>query len=551
VAQEGDVVWFEEIASQTRIDWTYHSGAQPGRFWFPTVMNGGAALLDYDGDGDLDLYLVQSGHLGPLEEGQVQPTNELYRNDGDWKFTRVTGEARVGDASYGSGVACGDYDQDGDVDLYVTNVGPNVLYQNQGDGTFKDVTSRQRGADDAGWGTSVGFLDADLDGDLDIFVVNNLNWGPEIEFPCVNYRQQPDYCAPINYNAKSTDTFLQYGRMGFAKLGGHSGLELTIGNGLGVSFADFDRDGDLDIYVANDASENALWRNDSGRKLGRTTEEDFVDVALRHGCAVNSSGTPEASMGVQWVDINQDGWLDIFMAHIRGESNTFYLSRKGRYRDRTPMMGIGPVGRKYTGFGMAFHDYNLDGILDLYVANGAVQAWGPDEAFDPDDLYAEDNHLFQGLGGVRFKCLGEGTPSPVIGASRGAAFGDIDNDGDVDFVIVERDNKLRVMRNIAPREGTWLGLRLLNRKGAEVIGAVVRLTTSYTEEDQVKTMEQWRLASPVYSYLSSNDPRVHFGVPEGHEIEDVSVIWPGRTEFESHGELEPGEYYEIRQGQGK
>ena len=537
--------WFQEEALASGLTWKHVSGAPADRHWFPEIMGGGVALFDYDGDGDLDVYFVQSGYLTPGED-QTSPTNRLFKNMtleqaaddqlGGPQFVDMTFTAGVGDDGYGMGVACGDYDGDGDVDLYVTNVGANVFYQNQGDGTFKDVTARFN-LGDARWGTSAAFVDGNSDGKLDLFVVNNLNWSPAIETPCNNYRNKPDYCSPNNYNAQSTDLLFLQGRLGFADYSRKQGLHLTTGNGLGVACADYDMDGDTDIYVANDATANALWRN-SGM-------DSFKDVALAGGCAVNSTGTPEAGMGVQWVDVNQDGWFDLFMTHIRRETNTFYMNREGRFRDMTNMTGLGPASLRLTGFGMGFHDFDLDGRLDLYVANGAVQAWGRQESFSSDP-YAEPNLLYRGLGGTRFESLGEGTSSPVIGSSRGAAFGDIDNDGDVDIVVVDRDAQVKLLRNVAPRAGTWVGVELKGSRFKTAVGAVVRLETSSLLNGEVVSASQYRLADPSYSYLSSNDPRVHFGLAPGHEVVGLFVRWPGSKEETKLEIPKTGSYHSVQ-----
>lgn len=556
LAQEagGPSPWFEEVSGETELIWQHVSGASthPGTYWFPEIMGGGVALFDYDRDGDLDIYLVQSGILDPAIEGE-RPGNKLFKNTliesrseenpaGTLAFVDVTTEAGVGDTGYGMGVACGDYDQDGDVDLYVTNVGANVLYENQGNGKFRDVTTRLK-VGDGRWGTSAAFLDADQDGDLDLFLVNNLNWSPAVETPCVNYRNQPDYCSPENYNARSADAlFLQGGRLGFQDYSRKAGLALTVGNGLGVCVADYDRNGLPDVYIANDATPNALWKNLDGKKA--FSEQGLQDVALRSGCAVNSTGTPEAGMGVQWVDVNQDGWLDIFMTHIRRETNTFYLNNgRGRFRDTTRMTGLGTPSTRFTGFGMGFHDYDQDGVLDLYVANGAVQAWGTDEAFDPKDPYAEPNQLFVGLGDTKFDYVGEGTGQPVLGSSRGAAFGDLDQDGDVDIVVVDRDSQVKLLRNIAPKKGSWIGFDVQNRKRAAALGTMVKLET---QDSGGEVHAQWRLVDPAYSYLASNDPRVVFGVPEGHEVKAVELWTMGAEEPRRLEEVSAGKYQVVR-----
>jgi len=533
VAGDETSAWFEEVAASAGLDYTYESGATD-EYWFPEIMGGGVALLDYDGDGFLDVYFVQSGSL--RAKAGENPPNRLFRNKGDGTFEDVTEAAGVGDRGYGMGVACGDYDQDGDIDIYVTNVGPNVMYQNQGNGTFVDVTS-ELGVGHSGWGTSCAFVDYDGDDDLDLYVVNNLLWSEGLEKEravCLNYYQEPDYCSPNNYNASAPDVFYRnggkYGWKDFTKM---VGAETKFGNGLGVACGDYNDDGRVDIYVANDATPNVLWSN----KPGNT----FEDVGLASGCSVNGYGTPEAGMGVQSVDIDNDGDLDLFMTHLRDESNTFYRNQNGFFLDMTNMTGVGDVGLKYTGFGMGFHDFEHDGHLDLYIANGAVQSWK--DPFIAEDPYAEPNHLFQGKGGVRVADVGGGgRAQPITATSRGAAFGDYDNDGDVDVLVVDRDAKAKLLRNVGPKAGSWIGLRLLNKKGADAIGARCRVTFG---EDS-----RWRRLDTAYSYLSANDPRVHFGIGGAEKIDELLVVWPDGKR-ETFGPLEAGAYHELKIGSGK
>ncbi|MCP3919952.1 MAG: CRTAC1 family protein [bacterium] len=526
--------WFEEVGEQAGIDFRHQSGAA-GDFRFPEIMGGGVALFDYDGDGDLDLYCVQSGDLSA--EAGTNPPNRLFRNNGDWVFEDVTEAAGVGNTAYGMGVACGDYDRDGDIDLYVTNVGPNALYQNQGDGTFKDITEKSK-TGDGRWGTSAAFTDLDGNGFLDLFVVNNLSWTRTIETSCNNYNNERDYCSPNNYNARSTDAlFLANSRGGFSNASARAGIQVVSGNGLGIACGDFDLDGDVDVYVANDATENVLWKNDG--------KANFTNVALAKGCAVNGNGTPEAGMGVQFVDVDMDGDLDLFMTHLRRESNTFYRNNRGRrFSDRTNMTGTNLTSLKFTGFGMGFQDFDLDGHLDLFVANGAVQSWKQEDRFS-DDPYAEPNHLYRGQGGTRFEeVAGAGTAKPLIGTSRGAAFGDIDNDGDVDVVYMDRDERVKVLRNTVERKGNWVGFSVSGVKGGKlsaIVGASVRI--------QIDGRDIWRDADPAYSYLSSNDPRAHFGVGAAEKVTGILVRFPGGRE-ETYPDAEPGAYHDLRLGRG-
>ena len=533
--------WFTEIGEAAGIEFSHISGAR-GEYWFPEIMGGGVALLDYDGDGLLDIYCVQSGFLKAADgEGPDNPPNQLFRNlgldegTGQPRFEDVTELAGVGDASYGMGVACGDYDRDGDMDLFVTNVGVNILFRNEGPDEqgivrFKDIT-KTSGTEDVRWATSAAFLDIDGDRDLDLYVVNNLLWHASTETPCFNYFSERDYCSPNNYNAASPDVLFVMGRSRFQDWTPTSGLDAAFGNGLGVAPADYDQDGNMDLYVANDATPNNLWHNKGRGK--------YTDKGLLLGCAVNGNGTPEAGMGVQWVDVDQDGDLDLFMTHLRRETNTFYMNRRGRFTDKTNATGMNATSLKFTGFGMGFHDYDLDGQLDLYVANGAVQAWRHEEVFAADP-YAEPNHLYQGQGGTRFAPVpGGGETNQSVGTSRGAAFGDLDNDGDVDVVYMDRDGRTKLLMNNA--KGHWIGFRMLDKRGDEVPGAMVGVT------HQGKTA--WRLADPAYSYLASNDPRAHFGLGASSEIEGITVRWPSGI-VEKFDALATGAYHILREGRG-
>ncbi len=540
-------VWFREVGADAGVDFV-HLADRTDRHRFPEIMGGGVALLDHDGDGDLDIYLVQGGILGDAAEGVERPGNRLFRNDteagGPLRFTDVTEQAGVGNNEYGMGVACGDFDRDGDTDLFVTNVGPNVMYVNNGDGTFTDKTAKLK-VGDPRWATSAAMFDANGDGKLDLYVVNNLGWSDAIEIECFNYYGEPDYCSPNNYNAPSADLFYTFGRLGFTDATLRTGIDAAFGNGLGLAVGDSDLDGDLDVYVANDATTNLLWVND-GRAL-------FEDRGIRAGCGLNGNGTPEAGMGVQFVDLDEDGDLDLYMTHLRRETNTYYRNRNGKFSDMSNVTGTAGVSMKFTGFGMGFQDFDLDGTLDLYVANGAVQAWKEGERFDQNDAYAEPNHLFQGARKgkrVTFKLTqpAGATAEPLLGTSRGAAFGDLEGDGDVDIIVVDLDARVKVLENVAPREGeaaSWVGFQATSgKKSAIVHGA----TVSIARGDEGK--RQYRQANPAYSYLSSNDPRAHFGLGGASTAKDVQVRWPDGT-VERFGDRPAGQYHVLAKGEGQ
>jgi len=524
-ASEDEAPWFEEVAAAVGVDFVHTRGDEQ-RFWFPEIMGSGVAVFDHDADGDLDLYFVQAGDLAaPVED---RAANRLYENDGTGRFQDVTARAGVGDRGYGMGCAVGDADGDGDLDLYVTNVGPNVLYRNDGDGTFTDVTAAA-GVGDASWGTSAAFFDADGDGDLDLYLVNYLGWSAEQELECAADWGERDYCNPNNYSAPTRDVlYRNEGDGRFTDATVAAGLDAAFGNGLGVSIADFDLDGLLDVYVTNDGMPNELWMNQGGLR--------FEDRALLAGCAVNMQGTSEAGMGVAAVDVDNDGDFDLFMTHLRNETNTFYVNKGGFFADRTRQTGLSGASLRFTGFGLGFADFDQDGQLDLYVANGRVGKWKP--PFEEGDWYGEPNQLFRGLGGVRFEEVSprEGLTVTVAETSRGAAFGDLDGDGDVDVVVNESGGRARLLRNIAEKHGAALLLRIVDTGGRDAIGARVRLCGGDCAGDDAA---QWRQVSSAYSYGSANDLRVHFGLGTAQRAESVLVVWPDGTE-QRFGPLEAG-----------
>jgi len=523
-------VWFEEVAAAAGLDFR-HVRAHEQRFWIPETVTGGAAWLDYDGDGLLDVYCVQAGD--PVPGATDNEPNRLYRNRGDGTFEDVTERAGVGDTGYGFGCAAGDYDADGDVDLYVCNLESNVLYRNEGDGTFSDVTAAA-GVAEPTFSSASAFLDYDADGDLDLFVVNYLNWSPEHEIPCKTSRGERDYCNPINYNAPTRDRlYRNEGDGTFGDVSDELGISAGTGTGLGLACADFDGDGRLDVYVTNDGMPNFLWM--------QQPDGTFKERAVLAGCAVNMAGTPEAGMGVQAIDVENDGDWDLLMTHVREQANTFYENEGGVFSDRTSKVGLAGPSVAFTGFGVGFHDFDLDGALDLFVANGRVGLWPP--SLSQDDPYAEPNQLFRGDGqGAFVELRGAASSGVPMGTSRAAAFADYDEDGDVDILYVDAHAPVRLLRNVAPRAGSWLGLRVEDERGVAALGAVVRIETA--------AGPQYRICQTSYSYCSANDPRVHFGLAAAKSVAEVRVTWPG-GQVERFGPLDSGRYHTLHRGAGR
>jgi hypothetical protein len=530
---------FHEAAAESGLRFRHFNGMS-GEHYLPEIMGAGGALFDYDNDGDLDVYLVQGGPLDPAgsEDGSG---DRLFRNDlhdGRAAFTDVTVDSGIIGLGYGMGVATGDYDNDGWIDLYVTNFGPNRLLRNRGDGTFEDVTE-QTGTDDPRWSVPAAFVDFDRDGRLDLFVGNYVEFRFAVNRVCRSASGQSDYCSPTIYSALPDRLFRNRGDGTFEDVTGAAGLRRAHGNALGVIPIDADLDGWLDLFVANDGTPNQLWMNRAGAA--------FDDEALLRGCAINMEGRSEASMGVDAADFDGDGDEDLFMTHLRHETNTLYLNRgDGWFDDHSLVSDLGAPSRRFTGFGTGWFDYDLDGRLDLLVVNGAVQALEDLlRAEDPYPLHQRDQ-LFRNLGEGRFEQTSEsaGEYFEISEVGRGAAFGDVDNDGDVDVLITSNNGPVRLLINVAPRTGQWVGLRLVGSPGPrDMLGARVGLV-------RVGHEPVYRRVRTAGSYASARDPRVLFALGDRDRIERISVEWPSGDQ-EVFDPVEIDGYSTLRQGDGR
>jgi hypothetical protein len=542
-------------AAEWGLSFSYSNG-DTGQLYYPEIVGGGAALFDYDNDGDLDVFLTQGRVLEP-GKAESDPVamrgGRLFRNDliaGTTRnpaprFVDVTEASGIRANGYGMGVAAGDFDNDGWTDLYLANFGSNQLWRNRGDGTFADVT-RAAGADDPQMSLSASFFDFDRDGWLDLFIADYVEFSVEHNVVCYAKSSRRDYCGPSSFPAVPS-RLLHNRRDGtFEDVSLASGIAKKAGRGMGVAAADFDGDGWQDVLVANDGMANFLWRN---RGNGM-----FEEVALESGVAVNAEGKAEANMGVAVADYDNDGDEDLFVTHLDGETNTLWVNQgAGVFEDRTAMTGLGPPSLPFTGFGTAWLDYDNDGALDLLAVDGAV-AYLEDRVRQGDPFpYAQRHLLFHNLGNGRFAETGRdaGEPFNRPGVGRGAAFGDVDNDGDTDVLVVQCNGPALLLVNQRGSSRPWLGLRLTGRpQGAK---AERDLFGARAEIVRRGAPPLWRRAASDGSYASANDPRVLVGLgatPEIVEVTEVKVHWPGGA-VESFPAPPLRTYTTLVQGQGR
>jgi len=527
---------FEEVPpSLSGITWAHSSGKSASKY-LPETTGAGCAFLDYDNDGWMDIYLVNSGKCDFFDPAPPL-RNALYRNNRDGSFTDVTEKAGVAAGGYGQGVAVGDYDGDGFPDLYVTQYGRSILYHNNGDGTFTDVTERA-GVAAPGWGSSAVWFDYDNDGKLDLFVCQFVEFSRAKHKDCGTGEDgKHGYCIPHLYQPTPSWLFRNNGDGTFTDVSKASGIASHLGKAWGAVATDLDNDGRMDLFVANDTVTNFLFMNRGG--------DHFEEIGLQAGVAYSAEGRPRSGMGVDAADFNEDGWPDLFVANIDREMYSLYQNNHDEtFDDQAGVAGIAAATRLMSGWGLKFFDYDDDGNLDLFLANG-----------NPDDLiesihsqvkYREPLLLFHNTGKTFQNVSGQSGPvfDKALSA-RGMAIGDFDNDGAIDVLVSVNDAAPLLLRNRAATGNHWLGIRLVGKKcSRDAVGA--RIT--YQSGD----LRRSRIKVGGGSYLSSHDPRVVLGIGRRPKIDWLEVTWPqpsGATERFTN--LPIDRYVTITEGQGK
>jgi enediyne biosynthesis protein E4 len=547
---------FEDVSKQTGIDFWQFSGAT-GEMLLPEMVGSGAALFDYDNDGDLDVYLVQGYPTDPQGKPLVpvppgwKPGNRLYRNN--WKetgkltFTDVTESAGVGYAGKGMGVAAGDYDNDGYIDLYVTNYGHNVLYHNNGNGTFTDVTATA-GVASSGWSTSAAFLDYDRDGLLDLAVVHYVDF---YRRPCYMSEGKLDYCGPSPFKGTVTELYRNLGNGRFKNVTEEVGLNAKAGPGLGILTGNFGSDGFPGFMVANDGAANYLWMNERRGPESKPGERVFRETGIAHGLAYASDGRARAGMGIAAGDIYGDGGESIIVTNLPTEAFTLFQRQpNGDFVDATEQSGLSHLSLPYTGFGVGLFDMANRGLLDMFSANGGVRGMAVDLSANPKGdpfPYRERKLLLRNLGngnGFEDITAAAGPALADFEVSRAAVFGDVNNDGGIDILVTNNNGPARLLLNTVPNRGHWMLVQLEGAKtnrpayGSEV--ELVRIDGT--------SVKRWVRGDG--SYLAANDPRVHFGLGKDTLVKGIQVYWLA-GECESWKQAAVDTIVKLKEGTGQ
>jgi hypothetical protein len=509
----GPSIVFENTIGASKIHFVLKNSVSPQRYSIET-MTGGVALLDYDNDGLLDIFFTNGAEIPSLSKNDSSLYNRLFRNNGDGTFTDVTEKSGLAGVGYAMGVAVGDYDNDGHVDLYVTGFNRNQLFHNNGDGTFSDVTNK---AGVSGivpgqgkpWSVAAGWIDYNNDGLLDLFVVNYLDYSISTAHSCQT-DNIIDYCSPNEYPGTPNILYRNNGDGTFTDVSRQSHISKYVGKGMGVAFADYDDDGFTDIFVSNDTSPNVLLHNNG--------DGTFTDVALVAGVAYNENGKTVAGMGTDFRDIDNDGRPDIFHAAMFGDTFPLYRNLgKGLFEDVTDATGMAAMTTRFTAWGTGIFDFDNDGNKDIFTAGSAILDNSMEVNHKP---YPLPNLLFRNLGNMAFKDVsaqaGEGFSVPA--AHRGAAFGDLNNDGKIDIVVTVLNGEPQLLMNRSPNQNHWIILKLVgvadNRDG---LGTKVKITTA--------SGVQYNEATTAVGYNSSSDKRVYFGLGNATVVDRIELAW--------------------------
>jgi hypothetical protein len=514
VVPAASAIRFENLIDPSKIKFKLKNSVSPQRYTFET-MTGGVAVFDYNNDGFLDIFFTNGAAIPSLEKSDPSYANRLFRNNGDGTFTDVTEKAGLPGIGYSMGVAAGDYDNDGFVDLYVTGVNRNQLLHNNGDGTFTDVTEKAGVGGivpklGKAWSVAAGWFDYNNDGLLDLFVVNYLNYKIKTATLCVQ-QGLPAYCSPVDFLGMPNILYRNNGDGTFTDVSEPSHISQYVGKGMGLAFADYDNDGFTDVFVANDTFENYLLHNNR--------DGTFTNVAMLAGVAYNSYGNAIAGMGADFRDIDNDGRPDIFETAMFGEGFPLYKNLgDGQFQDVTGPAGLSALTSRATAWGVGIFDFDNDGNKDLFTANSDILDNSMELAHRP---FALPNRVFPNKGNLTFEDLSSkaGTSFSVPAPHRGAAFGDLNNDGKIDVVVTVLNGPPEIWMNRTSNRNHWIILKLVGVKSnRDGLGTKVKVTTSLGT--------QYNQATTAVGYNSSSDKRVHFGLGSAGVVDTMELTWP-------------------------
>ena len=524
---EGNIS-FTAVTEEAGIQFQHVDGRSGQRYFLETV-GSGVAFFDYDADGLLDIYFVNSTDL-PGSHSPTLPSNRLYHNNGDGTFTDVTERAGIGDTGYGAGCAAADYDNDGDLDLYVTNFGANVLYRNNSDGTFTDVTD-DAGVGDNRWSLGCAFADYDSDGFVDLYVANYIDFDFETHINCTQ-KGVATYCPPESFKGSPDTLYRNNGDGTFTDVTATTGIYNADGKGMGVVFGDYDNDGDLDCYIGNDAGENFLYHNNG--------DGTFTNVGWMAGVEADENGNVQGTMGVDFGDYDNDGRLDLIAVNYQQQPNALYHNDNGSFFTDVSFVAGMAESLPYVGWGADFFDVDNDGDKDLLITNGHLQ--DTVEQYDDTTTYPQRNYLLINNGQRHFVnvSMKAGSGLQASEVSRGLATGDYDNDGDLDVLISNANGTPQFLRNDSGNQGNWISIRTIGtRSNRAGIGTRVKIQTG----DSIQ-IDEVRSGS---GYLSQNDLRLHFGIGTHKRIDSIEVRWPSGV-VDIIREVAPNQILTIKEG---